>query len=157
MIHLIYGQPLHLVEHPNTLRHPKRKRDVTAMSESSHPSISGRLAGGRQPGNARTPSASLPGAVLSQAPSRPEPGSSNLNGAKPVLPRTSGVLPSNGVTGSSKRALSPIPAADPVQKKKRVGGVELSECVICGRSPHHLVKDCPLVAEGPKRYDRTAL
>jgi hypothetical protein len=27
-----------------------------------------------------------------------------------------------------------------------------SSCVICGKWPHHLVKDCPVVAEGPNRY-----
>ncbi|KAJ7654999.1 SNF2 family DNA-dependent ATPase [Mycena polygramma] len=59
---------------------------------------------------------------------------------------------SNAVASSSKRTLSPTPAANPPHKKPRPSS-SLS-CIICGSSPHHLAKDCPVVSEGPKRLAR---
>ncbi|KAJ6604478.1 SNF2 family DNA-dependent ATPase [Mycena vulgaris] len=56
----------------------------------------------------------------------------------------------NAVASSSKRAPSP-PVGDPPQKKPRQSVSQA--CVICS-GPHHLVKDCPIVAEGPKSISR---
>jgi chromodomain-helicase-DNA-binding protein 4 len=36
--------------------------------------------------------------------------------------------------------------------KKKPKPIPTSSCPICNRSPHHLVKDCPIVAAGPQRY-----
>ncbi|KAJ6574934.1 hypothetical protein B0H19DRAFT_1371843 [Mycena capillaripes] len=59
---------------------------------------------------------------------------------------------SNAVASSSKRTLSPTPTANPPHKKPRPSSS--STCIICGTSPHHLAKDCPVVLEGPKRVTR---
>lgn len=50
---------------------------------------------------------------------------------------------------TSKRS-SPALADEPSSKRKKVQQVP-STCAVCDR-PHHLIKDCPTVAEGPKRY-----
>ena len=63
-----------------------------------------------------------------------------------------GLSSSGPVASSSKRALPPLPTEEPSSKKKKVESAP-SSCVVCGRSPFHLVKDCPTVLEGPKRYD----
>ncbi|KAJ7783591.1 SNF2 family DNA-dependent ATPase [Mycena maculata] len=58
----------------------------------------------------------------------------------------------NAVASSSKRALSPAPAGNSPQKRSRQS---LSQaCIICGKSPHHLAKDCSVVLEGPKSVSR---
>lgn len=64
------------------------------------------------------------------------------------LPRVSNAIV-NAAAGPSKRSPSPRPLESPRKKKFREGP---SLCAVCGRSPHHLVKDCPVVAQGPKRY-----
>ncbi|KAJ7107605.1 SNF2 family DNA-dependent ATPase [Mycena crocata] len=57
---------------------------------------------------------------------------------------------SNAVASSSKRTLSP--SGNPPHKKSRQSTSHA--CIICGKSPHHLAKDCPVVAEGPKSISR---
>ncbi|KAH9942923.1 SNF2 family N-terminal domain-containing protein [Amylocystis lapponica] len=66
-------------------------------------------------------------------------------------PRLLGVTATNAAAGPSKRALSPDHDLGAPHKKKVKDNN--SSCVVCGRSPHHLVKDCPAVAEGPKRVN----
>lgn len=56
---------------------------------------------------------------------------------------------SNPTASSSKRPVSP--SANLPTKKKKINDND-PVCVVCGQSPHHLVKDCPLVMEGPKAY-----
>ncbi|EPQ60503.1 hypothetical protein GLOTRDRAFT_68181 [Gloeophyllum trabeum ATCC 11539] len=55
------------------------------------------------------------------------------------------------VAGPSKRPSSPLQGSN-LKKAKHTPGD--TPCVICGRLPHHLVKDCPVVAEGPKSVSR---
>ena len=50
--------------------------------------------------------------------------------------------------GSLKRPGSP--ANETAKKKPK--SIPTSSCPICNRSPHHLVKDCPIVTAGPQRY-----
>ena len=66
--------------------------------------------------------------------------------ASTLLPRAG--RGDNQVSGSLKRPGSP---ADEAAKKKSKP-IFTSCCPICNRSPHHLVKDCPVVAAGPQRY-----
>lgn len=54
----------------------------------------------------------------------------------------------NQPSGSLKRPGSP--AGETAKKKPKP--IPASRCPICNRSPHHLVKDCPVVAAGPQRY-----
>ncbi|TFK56559.1 hypothetical protein OE88DRAFT_1730039 [Heliocybe sulcata] len=58
---------------------------------------------------------------------------------------------SSALAGPSKRPPSPLPSTSS-KKSKHTGGQ--TPCSVCGRSPHHLVKDCPVVAEGPKSTAR---
>ncbi|KAF8634457.1 hypothetical protein AX15_000900 [Amanita polypyramis BW_CC] len=51
--------------------------------------------------------------------------------------------------GPLKRPPSP---SDDTGKKKPKPSPPASTCPICNRSPHHLVKDCPVVVAGPQRY-----
>ncbi|KAJ7487418.1 SNF2 family DNA-dependent ATPase [Mycena galericulata] len=68
------------------------------------------------------------------------PGNSS-SAARPPPPQT------NAIASSSKRALSPDPG-NSAQKKPRQSVSQA--CIICGKTPHHLAKDCPVVSEGPK-------
>ena len=54
----------------------------------------------------------------------------------------------NQPSGSLKRPGSPV--GETTNKKPKP--IPASCCPICNRSPHHLVKDCPVVAAGPQRY-----
>ncbi|KAJ7293407.1 SNF2 family DNA-dependent ATPase [Mycena rebaudengoi] len=58
------------------------------------------------------------------------------------------------IASSSKRPPSPTSAEYSQHKKSRPSSAPAAPCVICGSSPHHLVKDCPIVNEGPKRVSR---
>lgn len=54
----------------------------------------------------------------------------------------------NQPSGSLKRPSSPTGET----AKKKTKPTPASCCLICNRSPHHLVKDCPVVAAGPQKY-----
>ncbi|KAJ7706367.1 SNF2 family N-terminal domain-containing protein [Mycena rosella] len=86
------------------------------------------------------------------APSRPTataPGPSTAAGNSVASSSTAPPQPqTNAVAGSSKRAPSPVPVANPPLKKPRQSSSHA--CIICEASPHHLAKDCPLVLQGPK-------
>jgi chromodomain-helicase-DNA-binding protein 4 len=49
--------------------------------------------------------------------------------------------------GPSKRPSSLSHNEGPSKKKVKPS---TAGCVVCGQTPHHLVKDCPVVAQGPK-------
>ncbi|KAJ7786129.1 SNF2 family DNA-dependent ATPase [Mycena metata] len=68
--------------------------------------------------------------------------SSSSSAARPTPP--------NAVASSSKRPLSPAPVSNPPRKKSKPSG----SCPVCQKSPHHLVKDCPVVTEGSKSITR---
>jgi chromodomain-helicase-DNA-binding protein 4 len=70
----------------------------------------------------------------------------NLHQPQPSLKHPSTTEnPTQAVAGPSKRPASPLPDREP-KKKKSVS----SPCLVCGQSLHR-VKECPVVAEGPKR------
>ncbi|GBE77743.1 hypothetical protein SCP_0106250 [Sparassis crispa] len=119
-LHLIFGQPLRLVEKPPRKKHKKHQSSSAKhdMNPTTFQSVM---------------SMPLPSSTTSQAPRLP-----------------SGTT--NAVAGPSKRTLSPLLASDAPKKRPREGGP--STCVVCGQSPHHLVKDCPTVAEGSKRIKK---
>lgn len=67
--------------------------------------------------------------------------------------RTSGV-PSSSTSAKGWPTVTPAPRKRPpgtpdiAIKRQKTG--KYPDCLICG-GPHHLVKDCPITAEGPKR------
>ncbi len=68
--------------------------------------------------------------------------------------RSSGV-PSSSTSAKGWPTMTPTPrkrpsgTPDSAIKRQKTG--KYPGCLICG-GPHHLVKDCPITAEGPKRY-----
>ena len=115
-MHLIDGQPLHLLDEATSVPNPPPKKSKPNHSTSVAHSTSN----GEAVANSFPMSMSPPGPVAS----------------------------------SSKRTSSPTPTEQHSSKKHKVQSAP-SSCVLCGRSPFHLVKDCPTVLEGPKRYDET--
>lgn len=57
----------------------------------------------------------------------------------------------NAIMSTSKRPMPSGDLPDTHQHKKVKETGRMIPCVVCGRAPHHLVKDCPVVAEGPRR------
>jgi len=127
-LHLVYNQPLRLVE--------KRK---------SKPSVS---VEGAKPRTQKVPPTQLPS-------SRPKTSS-----GPQVLPRVgilNGNVPSSHVSAKDRpleiRAPEPTSlkrlsdASSSTRKKQRTASYP--GCPVCG-GPHHLVKDCPVTAAGPK-------
>ncbi|KAI0361386.1 hypothetical protein OH77DRAFT_1417635 [Trametes cingulata] len=142
-INLIYGQPLHLVEappQPSAVPLQKKPRaDIRAsLPGAPPPPTTGtqHTAGPLQSG-VRPPTQSLPRTSLAAAK------------IPPAIPHIS--KPSNAVAGSSKRPSSPVPIADAPKAKKAKEPKGQSVCAVCGRAPQHLIKECPVVAEGPSR------
>ncbi|OBZ79352.1 Chromatin remodeling factor mit1 [Grifola frondosa] len=136
-IHLIYGQPLQLVETPPSPQRKKPKMVTTSAASESSTSV--------KKDQTRKVDSTASKTVAPQAvvaPPRPAQ-------VKPKPRATNGTM-AGAVAGPSKRARSPLQFTD--VPKKKVKESSPSSCAICGRSPHHLVKDCPIVAEGPKRY-----
>lgn len=147
-IHLIYGQPLHLVEttpQPAAPRPPKKPKLINASRPEPQAQFSPPLPRHAAHGN------------------QPVAGSSRLGGATPrdehraTTAQTPVVIPharnaANAIASSSR---VPISATLPnnelkARKTKMVGG---PPCVVCGNHPHHLLKNCPVVAQGPLRWD----
>ncbi|KAI9057725.1 hypothetical protein FKP32DRAFT_1597935 [Trametes sanguinea] len=140
-ISLIYGQPLHLVETPpQPSPVPLQRKAQTGshqLSTAGHHASNGvHAAAGPSRNGVRNPSTS---AARPQPPAVPKPR------ATPRLPQVPNV---NAVAGSSKRPPSPVPRTDTPRSKKAKETSGQSRCVVCG-GPSHLVKECPVVAQGP--------
>jgi hypothetical protein len=64
-------------------------------------------------------------------------------------------VPSSSTSAKGRPTVTPAPrkrpsdTPDSTMKRQKTG--KSPGCLICG-GPHHLVKDCPITAEGPKRY-----
>lgn len=64
-------------------------------------------------------------------------------------------VPSSSTSAKGWPTVTPAPrkrpsdTPDSAMKRQKTG--KSPGCLICG-GPHHLVKDCPITAEGPKRY-----
>ena len=121
-IDLIYGQPLQLVE-PSPNSAPPVKNGKSRSNQRNPPPI--------------TPAHPVK-MVDKPTPMRP-----------PSPPPVAG--PSRVTSMSSSLKRSATPHDDHTNPKKVKNGKE-SICPVCMRSPHHLVIDCPVVAEGPARY-----
>ncbi|KAI0375223.1 hypothetical protein BV20DRAFT_1110377 [Pilatotrama ljubarskyi] len=141
-INLIYGQPLHLVEAPPQPSavplHKKPRTDVQKPLPAAPPPSTGTqpTAGPSKNGVLHTnQSASRSSITAAQIP--------------PAIPRIS--KPVNAIASSSKRPPSPVPVGEPPKAKKAKELQGQSACPVCGRTPHHLIKDCPVVAKGPSR------
>ncbi|KAG6821361.1 hypothetical protein H0H93_014158 [Arthromyces matolae] len=81
--------------------------------------------------------------------------SSNSNPATSHLPTpshdTHSDLPTSSATAnSSKRPASPVPPERITAKKPKTMADPSSPCPVCQQLPHHLVKNCPLVSDGPQ-------
>jgi hypothetical protein len=67
----------------------------------------------------------------------------------------SSIVPSSSTSAKGQPTVTPAPrkrpsdTPDSAMKRQKTG--KYPGCIICG-GPHHLVKDCPITAEGPKRY-----
>ncbi|EMD41939.1 hypothetical protein CERSUDRAFT_90530 [Gelatoporia subvermispora B] len=204
-IHLIYGQPLYLVEDPSSQETPVSRKKQKLDPSSSGLTNSQSSAILNQRIAMTSGGASLSSAAGKQQPEHPTrpPLPRNQNSSPLPLPRKSAPVPkmrdnvasadqrtqvvphvpaastsrpvpllrpqpsvassirqtndpstsaSNAAASSSKRSLSP-PPADASRVKKPKQAVPAA-CVICSRTPHHLIKDCPTVLAGSKSMKR---
>ncbi|KZT02402.1 uncharacterized protein LAESUDRAFT_661821 [Laetiporus sulphureus 93-53] len=140
-MYLIYNQPLHLVEHPSKVadlsneKH-KKEKPTTSTSISSHNDQASSSSASRKE-EAQTSDFRANGTHVIVG--------SSTAGPQPV-PRPSYW---KATAGPAKRASSPTPVAGLPPKRTKLKTD--AACAVCGRSPHHLIKDCPIVAEGPNR------
>jgi len=84
--------------------------------------------------------------LIAGQPLHPLP-TAHVAGVSTPAPRVGNARNEVQSAGSLKR---PGPSADETAKKKPKA-TPTSSCPICNCSPHHLVKDCPIVAAGPQR------
>ncbi|RPD57040.1 hypothetical protein L227DRAFT_552450 [Lentinus tigrinus ALCF2SS1-6] len=143
-INLIYGQPLHLVEMP-----PQR---TAAPPPKKHK---------HEGGNTRPSAHLVARSAISPHATQLIAGPSHMNDSAPVAgPSATAVgtpeaVPhisktANATSSSSKRPKPPGDSVEGPQNKKAKESGRMVSCVVCGRTPHHLVKDCPVVAQGPQ-------
>ncbi|KAG6890733.1 hypothetical protein C0992_013116 [Termitomyces sp. T32_za158] len=126
-IHLIIGQPLRpLRKIENTFARRELPANATAVPVSV-------LSIQQDVFPSGAPSDSL-------IQSRPHKSSST---ARPVV----------GIAGTSKRPASPTTVEQGKAKKTKTTSVPSLPCLVCEQTPHHLIKNCPLVLNGPQRYD----
>ncbi|KAI0652071.1 SNF2 family N-terminal domain-containing protein [Trametes meyenii] len=132
-ISLIYGQPLHLIETPPQPQpipiQTAPRVDAQVFRPDSSPA---------QP--AAGPSRN--GVIQTVAP--------------PTIPSIAATIPrqtapiTNAVASSSKRPSSPVFTLEAPRAKKAKEAIGKGTCVVCGL-PYHLIKSCPVVAQGPLR------
>ncbi|KZT75062.1 hypothetical protein DAEQUDRAFT_659936 [Daedalea quercina L-15889] len=157
MIHLIYGQPLHIIERPvkeGKPVHKKPKLDTINLPRRTP------MPGLGLHGDAGTTSQSTKPHRLSNKPhlssAKTEAGSSHGQTSREKtatsLPQAHLPAAGNAVAGPSKRPSSPV-VSEVSPKAKKIKNFGASGCPVCGGLVHHLVKDCPEVKAGPKRYE----
>ncbi|GLB35984.1 putative class II histone deacetylase complex subunits 2 and 3 [Lyophyllum shimeji] len=123
-IRLIAGQPLHPLRKSENIPPPSAQNLGPKAAEG--PITSSRSA---------------------QVPGPPQP--------HPAAPLTTEIRQSsNAVAGPSKRPASPSHTEQSKPKKSKISSTSALPCPVCEQVPHHLVKDCPLVAQGPKSITR---
>ncbi|KAI0830534.1 P-loop containing nucleoside triphosphate hydrolase protein [Trametes gibbosa] len=141
-ISLIYGQPLHLVETPSQFTAEPLQTKSRVATQSPRPA-------GKAMSNGVQPTAGPPTHEQSRsAKSVPQPLSAAVQIPAAITRKTK---PLNAVASSSKRPPSPISTEDAPKAKKAKEVSGQLPCVVCTRVPHHLLKDCPVVAKGPSR------
>ncbi|KAI0778404.1 hypothetical protein BD413DRAFT_489884 [Trametes elegans] len=136
-INLIYGQPLYLVEAPPPpTAVPLQKQSIVDAHSSSRPVPSTSNGVHLTAGSSRNGVSHL---------AKPPVVAGDNRGARDL------VMALNAAAISSKRPTPPAPAADSPKVKRVKEASGQTTCVVCERAPHHLVKDCPVVARGPSR------
>jgi len=173
--HLIYSQPLRLVEKVKSRESGSTKavkRDnskvLPTQSSSSRPKtasdqhVLNSKVVPTQPSSAR-PNTASDAHILNRRVKRDnskvlptQPSSSRPQTASdPYFLIREGVRPSSSTSTKGWPTVTPGPrkrpsdTPDSAMKRQKTG--KNPGCLICG-GPHHLVKDCPITAEGPKRY-----
>ncbi|KAJ7932575.1 SNF2 family DNA-dependent ATPase [Mycena leptocephala] len=141
-----------LILHPEDEPLEKRLAAISAIDEVLHQRGHMHLVLGQPLEVVERSTADLPPKKKPKPPTAPEQTSGPSANAVASSSSSRPPAPSNAVASSSKRTLSPAPTANPPQKKSRPSAS--LTCIICGTSPHHLAKDCPVVSEGPKRLTR---
>ncbi|KAH0590929.1 hypothetical protein H2248_001042 [Termitomyces sp. 'cryptogamus'] len=127
-IQLVVGQPLR----------PLRKTESSPVRQDMSPA------------NATT---EVPTAGMSAVQRDPLPSSASSNEvqSQPQLPshgsRSNG---ENAIASSSKRPVSPTTVEQGKAKKTKTASASSLPCPVCERMPHHLIKNCPLVIDGPQ-------
>ncbi|CAL1695101.1 unnamed protein product [Somion occarium] len=149
-IHLIYGQPLHIVDvskYPQPFRRPEP--DTTARVPSS---FMQNVQTSMQAASRSTTTRPLPkpkkkatGHLAPKPSTSTTPYPAPVPIPKPIAPAPAAV--NNAVAGpsSSKRPLSPRPVDSPSKKVKQNG---VPRCTICGGRPHAEIKRCPVIQLG---------
>ncbi|KAG6818079.1 hypothetical protein H0H87_009234 [Tephrocybe sp. NHM501043] len=129
-LHLIIGQPLHPVRKAEN--QPVMPQNVATAASEAGPSNILQQAPLR---------ANVPPTVQTYPQSQPP---SSLS-----MVRLHG---QNATAGPSKRPASPtiFEAQQGKIKKAKVTAPAPLACLVCEKVPHHLIKDCPLVADGPQ-------
>ncbi|KAJ7042418.1 SNF2 family DNA-dependent ATPase [Mycena alexandri] len=131
-----------LILHPDDEPLEKRLAAIAAIDEVLHKRGHMSLVLGQPLEVVERSSAELPKKKPRPSKAFEQAAQSSSSAARPTPP--------NAVASSSKRALSPAPVANPPRKKTKPSG----SCPVCQKYPHHLVKDCPVVSEGPKSITR---
>ena len=128
-LHLIYNEPLQLVE--------KVKKSRVSGSAKANPDtmkVSSMQPSSSRPKIAPDPQVRNRGVVYDNVPSS----STSARGRTTEMP-------------APRKRPSDAPSLAPSIPMKRQKADKYPGCPIC-EGPHHLVKDCPITAEGPKRY-----
>ncbi|KAI0673358.1 hypothetical protein C8Q78DRAFT_968243 [Trametes maxima] len=133
-INLIYGQPLHLIETPPQPRAVPLQTAPRVDAQVFRP-----VATPAQPAAAGPSTSSLMQHTVSLT--------TPITTAN--FPRHTN--PTNAVASSSKRPSSPVHMAEAPRAKKAKDAAGKGTCIVCGRTPYHLIKSCPVVAQGPSR------
>lgn len=128
-IHLIIGQPLRLL----------RKMESSSVRQESLPS------------NAKAVPIAGVFTVQQDALS-----SSGVLSDQPIQFRPQNLSftarPTAAISGTSKRPASPTTIEQGKAKKTKTTFAPSLPCPVCEQTPHHLIKNCPLVISGPQRY-----
>jgi chromodomain-helicase-DNA-binding protein 4 len=125
-LHLIYNQPLRLIEKDRGGASGPTKR-VKPNTQNALPT--------QLPSNPKVP---------------PDPQVSRMEGVSyGNVPSSSTSARVGGSTQTPPPPKRPSDTSSSAKKRQKLSGYP--GCPICG-GPHHLVKDCPVVAEGSPRY-----
>jgi len=152
-LNLISGQPLHIVQRrPEPVNGPPKKKPKRADHSARPTSL--------QPTTGST-SKSADRSVVPEAFEKQvkptndmviQPQDSSRNGNAQKSAEMSGPRLFDWALSEPSKRTSPFPDNSSMNKRPKQS-VDLS-CVVCGRTPHHLVKDCPIVIEGPGSVTR---
>jgi predicted CopG family antitoxin len=142
----VVDQPNPDPKHP-TVRKP-RKEKVPKAKPRPELDAPGVVETGRVFASSSTQGSSI-NAIPRPPATLPHPGSVNDRGPRPIA--DTAFRPTlNSTAGPSHKRPSPFNDIPSTVKKSKKAGKTL--CAICGNSPSHLIKSCPLVVAGPTRW-----